>query len=384
MLSFDPFCGNKSIGGGVFWLFIIGRFFNGVGVGAFRVAGNILIKNWFPDKELSMVMTGFVRQGDTAGVVIDANAVGKIGTNGMRFLFGTIFITFSFVAVFVLYLRPSAVESKNDVNTSLWGAINKQLKRIVQDSKEFPRVYWILVSVLVCYDGVTTPFMSMAGSMVADSMKEHYKENDYSKGTSDVLTANIRSLTKYVCILGPFIGLMVDRFGKRCFFLFTMGLSMGTMMCIICAMEPKTLGTGIIPMMILLGLSHSLMSTCLWPVFGKIVKRTGIASAYGVAASLNAVACSITPEIRNALVDNPTVFGIFCCIFIGLGMLIVLYLFIRHSKEIGNHAPKRVWPKETPIKKASSLDMITVNDSAKPNPPSAHEAREATNQPPDV
>jgi hypothetical protein len=302
----------------------------------------------------------------------------------MRFLFGTLFITFSFVAVFVLYLRPSAVESKNDGKTSLWGAITKQLKRIVQDSKEFPRVYWVLVSVLVCYDGVTTPFMSMAGSMVADAMKEHYKENDYDKSTTDVLTANIRSLTKYVCILGPFIGIMVDRFGKRCFFLFTMGLSMGTMMCIICAMEPKTLGTGIIPLMILLGLSHSLMSTCLWPVFGKIVKRSGIASAYGVAASLNAVACSITPEIRNALVNNPTVFGIFCCTFIGIGMGIVVYLFIKHSKEIGNHAPKRVWPGETTIKKDIKLDMITFDDSGKQTPSSDHEAGAATNHTPGV
>jgi len=325
-------CGFGVLGENGLWpVFLIGRFLNGAGTCAFRVATNVLMKNWFADSQLAFAMS-FSRIGDIVAMLTESSGTPAIAkstdTFAWPFFVGAILLGACVAGIFVLNIKPLPKKETEEEKTDFFTTIGRQLKKVYRDARGFPAVYWNLLAVLFFYDGIST---------ATQSLMMYYLTNQY--GIDSTVAANIRPLPKYAAVLGPFIGMVIDRYGKRSFILITSGF------CLAIFNIAMFLGEDQIEdesariayccfAMIFLGLVHSFFSCVLWPNFGRVVNKKVVGSAYGLASAMNCLSVSLIPLLVSQFRLNGQLgYGqLFCMgfVFIGIGFSFNLWYFFGH------------------------------------------------------
>ncbi|MES1910792.1 MAG: hypothetical protein MHM6MM_003324 [Cercozoa sp. M6MM] len=315
------------MGPGGYWLFCVGRFLNGAGVGMQRAVAHVILKMWFPKDKLSTVFS-LLRWGDIWAVALDS-AISLVIFNAMTedtvlngktvknptgpslfvpSLVGTILIAIALVpSLFFPKHEHETVEREKYHGQSLLSIIGDSLKQTWHDLLNLPAVWFAMMMWFVFLDVSVTPFLSSNMAVFTDQY--------WFDGTNAVV-AFFSKVPKYIGLAGFIFGMTLDRFGGRRIVLFAVPVAL------IFVQPDLSLPVGQLPgkytpgsrtgdflvavlIWLIMGVAHFFATACYFPACGVLATDKRMKSAYGITTSINALLCSMVPFfVLNKLIKG--------------------------------------------------------------------------------
>lgn len=329
------------------WVMLTGRFLLGLGAEPLIVAVTTALAKWFKGKELSFafgINLTIARLGSAAADWSPGWAAGAF-SNWQDPLWIATAITSSCVVGGMLYwIMESRAEKRYDLGNQ--GETDKlELKGLYKFSPSF----WYVVGLCVVFYSTVFPFRAFA---IKYFIEAH--------GTSRELGGILNSfLPLSAMVATPLFGLMVDRIGRRSFFM-TIGTLVLLPLFLIVTYVPAgsevTLwlpgfGTFALPItllivMSLLGVVFSLIPAIMWPSVAYIVEQRRLGSAYSLMTLCQQLGMAAIPWIIGMLndafaagPDNPGGYAAGMWVFTGLGAfgLVFSYLLWKAERGPGAH-----------------------------------------------
>lgn len=328
------------------WVMLTGRFMLGLGAEPLIVAVTTALAKWFKGKELSFafgINLTIARLGSAVADWSPGWAAGAF-SNWQDPLWIATGITSSCVVGGVLYwIMESRAEKKYNLGNQ--GETDKlELKGLYRFSPSF----WYVVGLCVVFYSTVFPFRAFA---IKYFIEAH--------GTSRELGGILNSfLPLSAMIATPLFGLMVDRIGRRSFFM-TVGTLVLLPLFLIVTYVPAgnevTLwlpgfGTFALPLtllivMVLLGIVFSLIPAIMWPSVAYIVEQKRLGSAYSLMTLCQQLGMAAIPWIIGMLndafaagPDNPGGYAAGMWVFTGLGAFGLLFSYLLWKAETGPKA----------------------------------------------
>ncbi len=318
-------------------MMLLGRFLFGLGAETSIVVISKTIVKWFKGHELAMAFgtkIGIARLGSAAAAAFSYPISVNASHWTMAIWFGALLLGIAFLA-FLFYTffdkkLDKQMEGKELVSTKSDFKLS-DVKEIITNR---PFIYITLLC-LTFYSAVF-PFQSFS----PDFFLNKYDFDPTSSG----YIASILSIGTF--IFTPFMGLLVDRYGKSGTFMIAGSL----LIVMIYITYAFTMIAPQIPLL-MLGLAFSLVPAAMWPAVAKIIDEKKIGTAYGTMFSIQNLGLWGIPLLMGKILDftNPGVtkkaleagakydytWAILLLVFLGIMGVLFALLLKREDKKGG-------------------------------------------------
>lgn len=325
-----------------FYIMIAGRFMLGIGAEPLIVAVTTALAKWFKGKTLSLAFglnLTIARLGSWAADLSPGWAR-SFYENWQDPLWLATSIAGISVAGAVLYWgMESSAEKKFSLEKT--EAEKFELKGLYS----FSRSYWYIVALCVVFYSTVFPFRAFA---IYYFQQAHGLERDAAGILNSLLPLSAMIAT-------PLFGLWVDKVGKRSLFMIIGTLILFPLFLVVTYMPPGPLiavtipliGTGNIPLtllivMVLLGISFSMIPAVMWPSVAYIVDQKRLGSGYSLMTLCQQVGMAAIPWLIGFMNDafsagpeNPEGYAPGMWIFTLLASLGLFFSFMLWKTERG-------------------------------------------------
>lgn len=331
---------------GQFGIMLAGRFALGLGAEPLIVAVTTALAKWFKGKELSFAFGLNLLIARLGSVSADwsPSFARPLYTNWQDPLWlATAFAGIS-VAGAVLYW---ILENKTVRKYKVAGE-EKTEKLDLKNLYKFSRSYWYVVSLCVVFYSTVFPFRAFA---IKYFIEAHGISRDAGGALNSVLPLAAGVAT-------PLFGLMVDKIGKRSFFMFIGSLILLPLFLIVTYFPPGPdislsvpfLGNYTWPLtllivMLLLGVAFSMIPAIMWPSVAYIVEERRLGSGYSLMTLCQQVGMALIPwvigftnDLFHAGPENPGGYSPGMWIFTILASFGLIFSFLLWKEETSPHA----------------------------------------------
>lgn len=262
-----------------YYVMLVGRAIFSLGGESLSVAQSAFAAKWFKGNELALAF----------GITLSFSRIGSFAnfnvTPVMATHWGVVGAIWAGTGTCIISLVLTVVASISDRMR------DKQLKLVAEtaekpklpfrfsDIMHFPLSIWLLYIVCVCYYVPIFSFISVCGLSYIQSIFTNY---------SGEVGNRILSIPYAMsAVFAPVFGFLVDRFGRKPFFLVVSnGLMVGTfaiMLFILGAVHQVYI---LIIALVILGFSYSLCASSLWPCVPFLVHEERVGTAYAIMNSI--------------------------------------------------------------------------------------------------
>ncbi|KAI6645722.1 Major facilitator superfamily domain-containing protein 1-like [Oopsacas minuta] len=305
---------------GSFPVMCVGRFVFGLGGESLTVTQNTYAVIWFKGKEFSFVfglLISVSRLGSTFNMLtlgplfkkmVDSHFSGFTAL-GICLDVGLVICILSLLGAVVLGLLDKRAEKLVE------NRIVKSEEPIrLKDILHFPLSLWVIFFICVFYYSAVFPFISLG--LV-------FFQQKYGEGS--VLASSTNSAVYIVsAVASPFCGFVIDKTGLAIFWVL-----LGTLLTL--AAHSMLAFTFILPLgiMILMGLSYSILASSLWPLVGYLVQENALGTAYGIMQAIQNAGLAIISIVAGVLLDQYgyLVLELFFCMCLCVTLLFCLTLY---------------------------------------------------------
>lgn len=292
-----------------FTLCIIGRMVFGFGGESLSVATSALLATWFKNKEMAFAM-GLNLSVARLGSVINDQVSPAMHSVPLALLVGFFICCVSLASVVVLSLVDKMAERKareQDAQHLLENPATAETAAPAEppvslaDVREFSYTFWLLCISCVIVYGAVLPFNNISGGLFSD------------KWNLDTAVANRYLLIPFLisACLSPFMGGVVDVFGKRAHLLTLSALSLCLGHGLLGFVEAGRAGfiaQGVamwpaISVMII-GFSYCIYAAAIWPSIALVVPERTVGTAYGVVTAVQNLGLAVFPLMVGAIQDS--------------------------------------------------------------------------------
>src|SRR5690554_4849876 len=326
-----------------FFIMASGRFILGLGAEPLIVAVTTALAKWFKGKTLSLafgINLTIARLGSWAADTSTGWA-SDFYSNWQDPLWLAMAIAGVSVATAVLYwIMESHAEKRFDLGEA--GEVDKlEFKGLYSFSKS----YWYIVALCVVFYSTVFPFRAFA---IYYFQQAHGLERDAAGILNSLLPLSAMIAT-------PLFGLWVDKVGKRSLFMIVGTMILFPLFLVVTYLPPGELifvnipeiGSAYIPftlliVMILLGISFSLIPAVMWPSVAYIVEQRRLGSGYALMTLCQQIGMAAIPwligflnDSFNAGPENPEGYAPGMWLFTALASLGLLFSFLLWKTERG-------------------------------------------------
>lgn len=298
-------------------IMVVGRVLLGIGGESLNVIQTAMMAAWFEDTTYMAMAFGLVlsasRLGDSLSISLAGPVVNAMGNYKGWLWIGAV-ICFGSVLACVAY---SLLDR--------WSEKYHQKKAAAPEKMNWtaflrfdPRFWVISLLTMIYYAGVT-PFLGQASSFLTT---KYYHNNS-------ALAGLISSIIIYTSmVLSPFLGRIVDHFGRRPYFILGGALFILPAHILLAWENPISKAIPILPI-VMIGLSFSLVPAALWPSIPLLIEEDNIATAYGAMTSIQNLGLALFNLATGPLLMiGPNIFMIlFVCVDV-VGILLAHLLIV--------------------------------------------------------
>jgi MFS family permease len=326
-----------------FGIMLTGRFLLGIGAEPLIVAVTTALAKWFKGKELSFAF----------GINLTISRLGSASadwsTSWARPLYETwqdpLWLATGIAGISVAgALLYWFMENRAESTYSL-GEAGETEKIERTGLYSFSASYWYIVALCVVFYSTVFPFRAFA---IYYFQQAHGLERDAAGMLNSLLPISAMIAT-------PLFGLLVDKIGKRSFFMAVGSLILLPLFLIVTYAPPGPeinvvlpfLGSAHIPLtllavMLLLGMAFSLIPAVMWPSVAYIVEQRRLGTGYALMTLCQQVGMMIVPWLigftndrAGASPDNPEAYQYGMWIFTALASLGLFFSFMLWRTERG-------------------------------------------------
>ncbi len=326
-----------------FFTMLIGRFFLGLGSEPLIVAVTTALAKWFKGKTLSLafgINLMIARLGSWAADTSTGWAK-PLYVNWQDPLWLAMAIAGISVAGALLYWF---MENRAEQRYSLGEAAETE-KLEFKELYKFSKSYWYIVALCVVFYSTVFPFRAFA-------IYYFQQAHGLERGAAGILNS---LLPLSAMIATPLFGLWVDKVGKRSLFMIAGTMILFPLFLVVTYLPPGQLiflsipfiGSADIPLtllivMVLLGISFSLIPAVMWPSVAYIVDQRRLGSGYALMTLCQQVGMAAIPWLIGFTNDafgagpkNPGGYTPGMWIFTALASLGLLFSFLLWKTEKG-------------------------------------------------
>ncbi len=271
----------------------------GVGVEMAGITVSKIIVKWFKGKELALAMgleMATARMGTALALAIPAPMALALGTNGIPKISAPMMLGLGLlVAGFIAFLWYTTMDKKLDksINESDQGADEEKfkLKDIVFIISN--RGFWLIAFLCVMFYSGIFPFLYYA----ADLMVNKYNVDPKFAGI-------IPSLLPFgTILLTPLFGNIYDRKGKGATIML-IGSVMLLLVHSVFAVPGWNSSILAVVLIILLGITFSLVPSAMWPSVPKIIPEKQLGTAYALIFWVQNIGLMLVPILIGTVLEN--------------------------------------------------------------------------------
>jgi MFS family permease len=305
-----------------------GRFVLGVGSELFIVAVTAVVGRWFKGKEVSFALAIQLLIARTGSYVADRSpdlAQGLFtGWQPPLLLASGVGLLWLLFAIVYAALETSAAR-RTGVR-----AISSADKLVLADAFRFPRAYWWVTGLCVCFYATIFPFRTFANLYLIQA-----------HGTPPDAAGNLKSWLPMLSMIGmPLFGLLADRIGRRAL-LMAAGSALLVPPFLLMAYTQLPLQLS----MAMLGVAFALVPAVLWPAVTYLVPEARLGSAYALMTFCQQIGWAgmswglgLVNDAAHASAENPGGWLPAMWMLAGLAALGFVFSFLLWREERGPRA----------------------------------------------
>jgi MFS family permease len=326
-----------------FFLMLTARFILGLGAEPLIVAVTTALAKWFKGRLLSLafgINLTIARLGSWAADTSTGWAKPLYDNWQDPLWLATVIASISVTGAALYWLMESSAEKRFELEKA--GETEKlELKKLYTFSKS----YWYIVALCVVFYSTVFPFRAFA---IYYFQQAHNLERDAAGILNSLLPLSAMVAT-------PLFGLWVDKVGKRSLFMIVGTLILFPLFLVVTYVPPGDLiflqipfiGSANIPLtllivMILLGISFSMIPAVMWPSVAYIVEQSRLGSGYALMTLCQQIGMAAIPwfigflnDTFNAGPKNPAGYAPGMWIFTVLASLGLIFSFLLWKTEKG-------------------------------------------------
>lgn len=326
-----------------FYIMIAGRFILGIGAEPLIVAVTTALAKWFKGKTLSLAFglnLTIARLGSWSADLSPGWARPFYENWQDPLWLATAIAGISVAGAILYWAMESSAERRYNLGSA--GETDKfELKGLYSFSKS----YWYIVALCVVFYSTVFPFRAFA---IYYFQQAHGLERDAAGILNSLLPAAAMIAT-------PLFGLWVDRVGNRSLFMIVGTIILFPLFLVVTYLPPGDLisvtipliGSGNIPLtllivMVLLGISFSMIPAVMWPSVAYIVDQKRLGSGYSLMTLCQQVGMAAIPWLIGFLNDafaagpeNPDGYAPGMWLFTALASLGLFFSFMLWKTETG-------------------------------------------------
>jgi len=317
-----------TVGAGTLEVMAAGRLIFGLGAESLIVAVTTAIAKWFRGKELSFafgVNLTIARLGSFAALNSPSWAAGLYGSWRLPLLVSVGAGVVCVAGAVFYWIFESKARRLYDI-----GEVSGTDRVVFRDLFSFGKSFWYIVALCITFYSAVFPFQTFA---VKFFMEAH--------GTSRELGGFLSSmLTLFAMIATPLFGLLVDRVGKRSFF-----MMLGSALMIPVYLMMVYTSVSLYVPMAMMGVAFSLIPAVMWPSVAYIVGQSKLGTAYGLMTLIQNIGLAgfnlligWANDAGGASAANPGGYTPGMWMFSVLGFLGLLFAYLLRRNETGPHA----------------------------------------------
>lgn len=314
--------------GGIFgnfkgWIImVVGRVLLGIGGESLNVIQTAMMAAWFEDTTYMAMAFGLVLSASRLGDSLSISLAGPI-VEAMGNYVGWLWIGAVICFISVLAVVAYAVLDR-------WSEKYHQKKAAAPEKMNwtaflhFDSRFWIISLLTMIYYAGVTPFIGQASTFLTE---KYYPNNTSMAGL-------VSSIIIYTSMfLSPFLGRLVDHFGRRPYFILGGALFILPAHILLAWENPLSKAIPILPV-VMIGLSFSLVPAALWPSIPILIDEENIATAYGAMTSIQNLGLALFNLATGPLlIIGPNIFVLlFVCIDV-VGIILAHVLIVMDHKK---------------------------------------------------
>jgi len=308
-----------------------GRLVFGLGAESLIVAVTTAIAKWFRGKELSFafgVNLTIARLGSFAALNSPTWAQQLYESWRWPLLISVTMGVVAVLAAVVYWGLESRAQARYDL-----GEASETEKVRFTEVFNFSGSYWFVVALCITFYSAIFPFQTFA---VKFFMEAHGTTREYGGFLSSLLTL-------FAMIFTPLFGYLVDRVGKRSFF-----MMIGSALLIPVFLMMAYTSINLLVPMAMMGVAFSMIPAVMWPSVAYIVGQSKLGTAYGLMTMIQNIGLAgfnlligWSNDHWLASAANPAGYTPGLWMFSVLGFLGMLFAILLRRQEAGPHAHGR-------------------------------------------
>ncbi len=305
-----------------------GRLVFGLGAESLIVAVTTAIAKWFKGKELSFafgINLTIARLGSFAALNSPTWASSAFNDWRMPLLISVGFATFCVTGAIAYWVLEAQADRRYEL-----GSAGKTDKVVVGDIFRFGASYWFIVALCITFYSGIFPFQTFA-------VKFFMEAHGVSRETGGFLSS---MLTLFAMVCTPLFGLLVDKIGRRSFF-----MMIGSLMLIPVYLVMAYSSLSLYLPMAVMGIAFSLIPAIMWPSVAYVVEEGKLGTAYGLMTLIQNVGLAgfnlligWANDYAGASAQNPAGYNLGMWIFSCLGFIGFFFALMLRRSESGPHA----------------------------------------------
>lgn len=326
-----------------FGVMLTGRFLLGIGAEPLIVAVTTALAKWFKGKELSFafgINLTIARLGSWSADLSPAWASAYYHNWQDPLWLATAIAGISVSGALLYWFMESRAEGRYRL-----GEAEETEKLELKGLYTFSKSYWYIVALCVVFYSTVFPFRAFA---IYYFQQAHGLERDAAGILNSLLPLSAMIAT-------PLFGLLVDRIGKRSLLMIVGTMILFPLFLIVTYFPPGDLiyisipfiGSGHVPLtllivMILLGISFSMIPAIMWPSVAYIVEQRRLGSGYALMTLCQQIGMAAIPWLIGLLNDtfqaspeNPEGYAPGMWLFTGLAGLGLFFSYMLWKTERG-------------------------------------------------
>lgn len=271
-------------------MMLLGRFLFGLGAETSIVVVSKVIVKWFKGKELAMAFglkIGIARSGSWAAFYFSP----MLAENSSHWTVAIWFAAILLAIALLFFTIYSLIDLRFDKQAQEGSKMKEEDKFHVSDMVKLLTNRSFIFVTLLCmtFYSAVFPFQSFAPDFFLNKF-----------GVSQAMSGKIASLLSVgTAIFTPLFGLLVDKKGKSATLMI-----IGSLMLVAIHLAFAFTYISPILLMILLGISFSLVPAAMWPSVAKIVDEKRIGSAYGTMFAIQNLGLWAFPLLIGIVLDR--------------------------------------------------------------------------------
>lgn len=270
-------------------LMLTGRLLFGSGNGSLTIVQTRITAFWFRGKELALAFgltLSFSRLGSVLNFFFTQQFESHFGIQWTLWG-GTILCVLSFCSA----ITVSILDKVGMKQRGLDGAIQEESKKVrVQDVRQLPLRYWLLVfTIMFFYNGVF-PFVADASKFIQD------KYTGYSQREAAYIAGAVYDSS---LVLSAAVGILIDYVGLRGIFaLLCAVMTLPVFALLAFTFVPPLVST------LWLGITYSFAAASMWPSIPLVVPQATLGTAMGLATSVQMIGIGLSNLIVGQILGT--------------------------------------------------------------------------------